>query len=68
MTFDDVITYYGTQSKACDALDLSRASFSKWRKQGYIPLISQLRFEQATKGKLKADKDNIHKGGRRKDN
>lgn len=68
MTVDDIVKYYGNQTKACEAIGLGRASFSKWLKQGYIPLVSQLRFEKQTNGKLIANLNDMRKGGRVKNN
>ena len=68
MTFDEVIDYYGNQTKACEAIGLSRASFSEWRKKGYIPLLSQIRFEQLTNGALQADNSQFRKPGRKNKN
>lgn len=55
MTLEEVIEYYGNQSKVARALHISRAALTEWKKRGYVPLVQQYRLEKITKGKLKAE-------------
>lgn len=60
MTFNDIIRYYGSKANACYALGIARANFSQWVRQGYIPLIQQLRLERLSLGKLKAQDEHTY--------
>lgn len=55
MTYDEVLTHFGSQKAVADALDLSQPSISDWRRLGSIPHIRQLQLEHLTGGVLKAD-------------
>lgn len=56
MTYDDLIKYYGTPTKAGEAIGLKhpRQTLYNWRSGG-VPLEQQLKYETNTAGKLKAD-------------
>ena len=54
MTVDEVYQFFGSGNKAADAIGVSRASFSRWVKNGRIPISQQVKFEEVTKGKLVA--------------
>jgi hypothetical protein len=53
MTHDDLVSLYGTASKAAKALGFSRQAISRWKGVG-IPFESQYRIQMKTKGRLKA--------------
>jgi DNA-binding transcriptional regulator YdaS (Cro superfamily) len=55
MTYDQLISHYGTQSAAASALGINQSSVSEWKERGSIPRLRQLHIEILTKGKLKAD-------------
>jgi len=54
MTFDQLISHYGTQARAARALNLSQASVCGWRRKG-IPLLRQAQYEEITGRVLKSD-------------
>lgn len=56
MTPDQVIKHFRTQAAAAAAIGVSQPAVSNWVTRGAVPLISQLRLEAATGGKLKADR------------
>lgn len=53
MTHDDLISHYGTATKAADKLGYSKQAVSAWKKSG-IPFDAQFRIQLQTRGKLKA--------------
>ena len=55
MTPHDVISHYGTQAAAADALDLSQPSISDWVRAGSVPWLRQLDIERMTNGALRAN-------------
>lgn len=59
MTLDEVRSYFGSDNKTCQALDIYRQNFTNWRKAGYIPLIQQYKIEALTKGALLASEKDI---------
>lgn len=56
MTLKQVIRHYGSLWKAHQALGVSHQAVYLWRKWGFVPHGSQLKIEEQTGGKLKADK------------
>lgn len=61
MTLDEVREYFGSDQKACQALNLNRQNFTLWRRRGYIPLVKQFEIEELTTGVLKASLKHIKK-------
>jgi hypothetical protein len=60
MTLDDLKKEYGNGNKFEIETGLSHTNWFHWfKKYGFIPIHSQLRIEQITKGKLKASLDDI---------
>lgn len=55
MTIDEVISYYGSKSKAARAIGVTPQAFQHWIKWKEIPRGSQLEFEKDTNGALIAD-------------
>jgi hypothetical protein len=55
MTYDDLIAHYGTQAQAAAALGIDRQVVHGWSKRNSVPLDSQLQYEVATAGTLRAD-------------
>ncbi len=53
MTYDDLIRYYGTPSKPCKVLGISRPLIHDWKRKG-IPKLRQYEIEVKTGGALKA--------------
>jgi len=62
MTYDEVIEYYGTAYRAAIENDLSTSTTSHWKRNGFIPIRSQLLLESNTSGALKADLKHYKKG------
>jgi len=56
MTYDDLITYYGSQIEIARALGISSPSVCEWQTIG-VPPLRQLQIEALTRKKLKADPD-----------
>jgi hypothetical protein len=54
MNVEQLAEHYGNQSKAADAINVTRAAVSKWKDTG-IPTDYQIKWELATGGVLKAD-------------
>ena len=55
MTIEEVRNYFGTMYRACKALNLVPQNMTKWKNQGYIPLLQQYRITEMTEGKLIPD-------------
>lgn len=55
VTYDQLITYYGTPSKAAAAIGASKQRVNVWRVSGRVPLEAQIEFEVESKGALRAD-------------
>lgn len=62
MTFDQLISYYGSQKAAGEALrafgpdqGVSQPSVAEWKEKG-IPAPRQAQYEILTRGRLKADR------------
>jgi hypothetical protein len=59
MTVDEVYQFFGSGTKAADAIGVSRSCFGRWVKNGRIPIAQQMKFEEISKGKLTAIKEEI---------
>lgn len=59
MRIEEAILFYGSGSKLCKELGITRQCITNWRKRGFMPMLQQLKLEKITKGKLKADKELI---------
>ncbi len=57
MTPDEVKEYYGNGYRFHKQTGMSQATFLNWKRQGHIPVQSQARLQQLTKGELKASWD-----------
>ena len=55
MTLDDVIKFYGTSYNFKKTTNMSHDNYRLWRQKGYIPILTQFKLEELSKGKLKAD-------------
>lgn len=55
MTPKEVKKHYKTQYNFRTETGMSAASLGNWLKWGYVPLLSQVKLEQLTDGKLKAE-------------
>jgi hypothetical protein len=59
MTVEDVKKYFGSTYKFAMITGMGHSNILYWAKKGFIPLLSQLRIERATDGKLKADFNHV---------
>ena len=57
MTYDEVAKYYGSGYRIADKGGFSRGAPYNWKKQGYIPIETQMLIEKRTGGELKASLD-----------
>lgn len=55
MTIDEVKVHFGTLYAACKALNIVPQNMTKWKNQGYIPLLQQYRVAELTEGLLMPD-------------
>lgn len=56
MKYRDAIRFYGQPTKLATALGYTRQAVDNWRKRGFIPELAQRKIEDATGGKLKAER------------
>lgn len=54
MTLEDVKKYYKSGYKFYKQTGMHHSNLCNWREKGFIPIKSQMRLEELTKGKLKA--------------
>jgi predicted transcriptional regulator len=59
MFIDDTLSIYRSQRELADALQVTAAAVSAWRKRnnGKIPELYARRLHELTRGKLKFDRD-----------
>ena len=55
MTIQELKDYYKTSYAFNRATKMSHSSYQNWCEWGFIPIVSQMRLELLTLGKLKAD-------------
>ena len=46
MTFDELLTVYGSQAEIARVYGISRASVNRWAKTGKVPELRVLQFER----------------------
>lgn len=56
VTPKQVLDHYGTQLAAGSAIGVGQSAVANWVKRGKVPPLSQVKYEQVSGGKLKADK------------
>lgn len=54
MLLSELHAYYGTYTHMSRVLNLGNTTYLCWKRQGYIPLRSQLFIEHLTLGRFKA--------------
>jgi hypothetical protein len=54
MTLEEIYNYYGNISKAAEAVNVSRQTFHKWMRTGWVPEKQQKLYEKLSDGKLKS--------------
>lgn len=57
MTIEDVLSYYGTGYNMNKVTGLAASNVVRWKKFGYVPILTQMRIEKLTHGALKASLD-----------
>ncbi len=60
MTLDELIDYYGSGRKACEALGVVPQNYTRWKRENKIPYVQQMRLEKITEGVLRAESDIIN--------
>jgi len=55
MNIEDAIKYFGNLNKVCVKLGIVPQNMTKWKRQGYIPLLQQYRIAELTDGELMPD-------------
>lgn len=56
MNPEQVIEYFGGQTKLADLLDVSRQAVSNWKIRGKIPLPMQVEISYFSQGKFKVER------------
>lgn len=62
MTPADVKRYFSNGYLFKKKTGMSTQSFHNWMESGYVPIMSQLKLQEITKGELKANLDDIPRG------
>jgi len=55
MKYSDILKYYGSEASAARAIGESRQRVHRWKETGNVPMIMQIRFEEVSHRKLRAD-------------
>lgn len=55
MTLEETEAYFGSLHAATVQLGIAFQNMTRWRKQGYIPLLQQYRIAELTDGELMPD-------------
>lgn len=55
MTLQEAEKYFGSLHAATVKLGIAFQNMTRWRKQGYIPLVQQYRIAELTDGELMPD-------------
>lgn len=55
MTINEAINHFGNLHRTCKALGICIQNMTRWKRQGYIPLLQQYRIAELTNGKLMPD-------------
>ena len=55
MTYDQLVSYYGSGAAAAAAIDTDRQRVHGWKVSGSIPIEVQIEYEVESKGALRAD-------------
>lgn len=64
MNYDDVISYFGSQTKVARRLGISQSAVARWRidNGGRIPRMQQVMLRKITHGRLQPDQDVLEPG------
>lgn len=55
MSIDEAVNYFGTLNRLLRILGLTSSNMTRWKRQGYIPLLQQYRIAELTDGQLMPD-------------
>jgi hypothetical protein len=70
MNLEETEKYFGSLHAATVKLGIAAQNMTRWRKQGYIPLLQQYRIAELTEGELMPDdidpKSQSYRLGKRK--
>lgn len=66
MNIEEVRAYFGTIYRVCKELKIVPQNMTKWKNQGYIPLLQQYRIAELTDGKLMPDEEDPKPNRKRK--
>jgi len=55
MNIEDAQNYFGTLYRACKELKIVPQNMTRWKNQGYIPMIQQYKIAHLTEGALMPD-------------
>ena len=55
MTIDELLNMYGSGYKFSKQTGISTNSFYAWKARGFIPIVSQMKIQELTEGKLRAN-------------
>ena len=64
MTLSEAVKHFGSVWRICMELGLRGQNGSIWKRNNRIPIVQQMRIEQMTHGKLKADTQHFHRKNR----
>jgi hypothetical protein len=59
MTLDEVKKYFTNSYQFQKKTGMMHNNFMNWEKQGFVPIKTQLKLQQLTKGELKASLEHI---------
>jgi hypothetical protein len=57
MSIDEAIKYFGNLNQVLRKLGLTPSNMTRWKRQGYIPLLQQYRIAELTDGALMPDEE-----------
>ncbi len=66
MELSEVLEYFKSANALCEALNIAPQNCTVWKKKNRIPMVNQLKIQEITKGKLKANMDLLNKPNSRK--
>ena len=66
MNIQEAEKYFGTLCNVCRLLSIVPQNMTKWKNQGYIPLLQQYRIAELTNGELMPDEDDPKLAHKRK--
>lgn len=64
MTIDEALKYFKSGYDLCKQLGITPTNYSKWKKQGFIPLKQQFLINQLTNANMHIDIDKKAMEGR----